>query len=109
MKSVSKVQFRQLNDKRFYFCNGILSLPYGPLYLENLRKEKYKYRNIRAVIQTKKDNFLKEENKVIEKVLRLNILRQIFSQVPLLYELNSDTKVISSGLKTTKEFIKNGS
>ena len=29
MKSVSKVQFGQLNDKRFYFSNGIISSPYG--------------------------------------------------------------------------------
>ena len=29
MKSVSKVQFGRLNDKRFYFRNGIMSLPYG--------------------------------------------------------------------------------
>ena len=76
--------------------------------MQNLRKEKDKYRNIHAVIQTKKDNFLKEEKKVIKKIPRLNILRQIFSQVPLLYELNSDTKIIFSGLKTTKESIKNG-
>ena len=33
MKSVSKVQFGQLNDKRFYFSNGIISLPYGHPYL----------------------------------------------------------------------------
>ena len=38
MKSVSKVQFGQLNDKRFYFPNGIISLPYGHPYLEELRK-----------------------------------------------------------------------
>ena len=42
MKSVCKVQFGQLNDKRFYFSNGILSLPFGHLYLEELRKEKNK-------------------------------------------------------------------
>ena len=42
MKSVCKVQFGQLNDKRFYFSNGILSLPYGHPYLEHLRKEKNK-------------------------------------------------------------------
>ena len=29
MKSVSKVQFGQLNDKRFYFSNGLMSLPFG--------------------------------------------------------------------------------
>ena len=52
MKSVSKVQFGQLNDKRFYFSNGLVSLPYGHPYLEELRKEKHKYRDIHKVIQT---------------------------------------------------------
>ena len=107
MRSVSKIQFGQLNDKRFDFSNGILYLPYGHPYLENLIKDKY--RNIHAVIQTDKDKFLKEESKVIEKIPRLNILKQIYSQIPLLYELNSDTKFISSVWKTTKEYIKNGS
>ena len=109
MKSVSKVQFVQLNDKKFYFSNRIVSLPYGHPFLENLRKQKDKYRNIHKVIQTKKDKFLKEESKVIEKIPRLNILKQIYSQIPILYELNSDTNFISSGWKTTKEYIKNGS
>ena len=54
MKSISKAQFEQLNDKRFYFSNGIISLPYGHPYLEELRKEKHKYRHIHKVIQTKK-------------------------------------------------------
>ena len=61
------------------------------------------------MIQSKKDKFLKEESKVIQKIQRLNILKQIYSQIPLLYELNSDTKFITSGWKTTKEYIKNGS
>ena len=86
-----------------------MSLPYGPPFLENLRKQKDKYRNIYKVIQTKKDKFLKEESKVIEKIPRLNILKQIYSQIPILYELNSDTNFISPGWKTTKEYIKNGS
>ena len=42
MKLVSKVQFGQLNDKRSYFSNGIISLANGHLYLEKLRKEKHK-------------------------------------------------------------------
>ena len=97
MKSVNKVQFGQLNDKRFYFSNGIVSLPYGHPFLENLTKQKDKYRNIHQVIQTKKVKFLKEESKVIEKILRLNILKKIYSQIPMLYELNSDINFISSG------------
>ena len=109
MKSISKVQFGQLNDKNFYFSNGTVSLTYGHPYLENLRKHKDKYRSIHKVIQSKKHKFLKVENEVIEKIPRLNILKQIFGQVPILYELNSDAKYISSGWKTTKEFNKNGS
>ena len=42
MKAVSKVPFGQLNDKQFYFSNGLMSLPYGHLRLEDLRKEKKK-------------------------------------------------------------------
>ena len=61
MKSVCKVQFEQLNDKRFYFSNGILQLPFGHPYLEDLRKEKNKYRDIHTVIQSKKDKFLKKK------------------------------------------------
>ena len=57
MKSVSKVQFGQLNDERFHFSNGIISLPYGHRYLEELGKEKHKHRDIHKVIQTKKDDF----------------------------------------------------
>ena len=82
MESVSKEQFGQLNDKRFYFSNRIISLPYGDLYLGKLRKEKHKYRDIHKVMQRKKDDFLKEGSKVIENIPRLNILKQVFSQIP---------------------------
>ena len=57
MKSVSKVQFGQLNDKRFYFSNGIMPLPFGHPYLEELRKEKHKYRHIHKIIQQKNTIF----------------------------------------------------
>ena len=109
MKSVSKIQFGQLNDKRFYFWNGLISLPYGHPSIEELRKEKHKYRDIHKVIQTKKDDFLLKESKILESIPKLNILGQIFAQRPILYKLNSDTEFISPGWKTTKELIKNGS
>ena len=112
MKSVSKTQFGQLNDKRFYFANGLVSLPYSHPSLEELRKEKHKYRDIHKVIQTKKDDFLLKESKILASIPRLNILGQIFAQRPTLYELTSDTKFISVGIQrreTTKELIKSGS
>ena len=57
MKSVIKVQFGQLNHKRFYFSNGFISLPFGHPYLEELRKERDKYRAIHKIIQEKKTIF----------------------------------------------------
>ena len=52
---------------------------------------------------------MKKESEVIKKIPQLDIIRQIYNQIPLLYEINSDTNFISSGFKTTKEYIKNGS
>ena len=80
MKSVSKVQFGRLNDKRFYFSNGIISLPYGHPSSENLRKEKQKNRMIHKKIQEKKYEFLKEESKVLNNNQRFHVLKQIFNQ-----------------------------
>ena len=108
MKTVSKVQFVQLNDKRFYFSNDITSLPYGHPCLEKARKQKNKYRNIHKVIQTKKDEFLKKENNVMQSNPRLDILNQIFNQVRLIYELKSESNFFKSGFNTTNNFIKNG-
>ena len=95
MKSESKIQFGQLNEKGFYFSNEMVSLRYGHPSLEKLRKEKHKYRNVHKVIQTKKDEFLLKESKILESIPRLNILSQIFAQTPILYELNSDTKFLA--------------
>ena len=109
MNTVSKMQFGQLNDKRFYFLNGLVSLPYGHPSLIELRKEKNKYRDIHKVIQTKKDGFLLKESKILENIPRLNILSQIYAQTPFLYELNSTTKFLSPEWNKTKELIKKGS
>ena len=108
MQTIQKVQFGQLNDKRFFFSNGITSLPFGHPYLESCRKQKNKYRNIHKVIQNKKHEFLEKEAKVEEKNERLNILNQIFNQRPILYDLKSNKNYTFSGLHTTKDLIKSG-
>ena len=40
MKSVNKTQFAGLNNKRYYFHDGIVSLPFGHFLLEKVRKKK---------------------------------------------------------------------
>ena len=109
MKAVSKVQFGRLNDKRFYFSNGIMSLPYGHPSLESLRKEKQKHRMVHKTIQDEKYNFLKQESKAIDNNPRMHVLKQIFSQSPMFYILDSTIISITKGWKSAKEQILNGS
>ena len=80
--------------------------PTGICLLKKLENKK-KHRNIHKVIQNKKHEFLNEEAKVVENNDRLNILNQIFNQIPLIFNINSSTKFFKSGSHTTKDYIKN--
>ena len=108
MQSVQKVQFGQLNDKRFYFSNGLTSLPFGHPHLNSCRKQKNKYRNIHQLIQNKKHYFLEKEAEAENKNERLNILNQIFYQRPLIYELKSTKNHKYNELHSTIDIIKSG-
>ena len=44
MKSAKKTQFAGLNDKHFYFHDGIFSVPFGHFLFNKVREEKEKYR-----------------------------------------------------------------
>ena len=57
MKSISKVEFGQLNDKRFYFSNDITSLLYGHPSLEKVRQEKNKIVILIKLFRQKKMSF----------------------------------------------------
>ena len=55
MKPVKKTQFAGLNDKRFFFHDGIASLPFRHFLLDRVREEKEKYRaDLHIKIQKKK-------------------------------------------------------
>ena len=108
MQSVQKVQFGQLNDKRFYFSNGLTSLPFGHPHLQSCRRQKHKYRNIHQVIQNKKHHFLEKEAEAENKNERLNILNQIFYQRPIIYELKSTKNYKYNEIHNTINIIKAG-
>ena len=95
MKSVSKVQFSRLNNKRYYFYNGMMSLPFGHPIIDPLRKEKQKYSTIHRKIQEKKYDFLKEEAQVTESNQRMCVLKRRFTQSSMFYILNSNLFAIT--------------
>ena len=60
----TKTKFSQLNDKRFYFPNGILSLPFGHLSLKEVDKyKKNKGQRMEKYFWSKKESFLELEKK----------------------------------------------
>ena len=88
MTSTNKVKFARLNDKRYYFSDGIVSLPFGHPSLEELRNYKKSLENIHTLIDQEKNKLLNDENKIVNSIKRLRILRSIYSQPITYYTLN---------------------
>ena len=104
MTTVDKIQFGQLNDKRFYFPNGIVSLPFSHFLFNDMRKIRHQNRQIQLQIQEKKWEFIKQENEIINKNERLSLFYQIINGVPSMYTLGSTIPTILHVL-STKEHI----
>ena len=68
MQSISKSQFARLNDKRFYFYDGIVSMAFGHPPLEKLRKEKKKETHIHLHIKEKREEYLNAEAKAVRQL-----------------------------------------
>ena len=90
MTSVNKVHFASLNNKRYYFSDGIVSLPFRHPSLSELKDYKKSLPKIHTIIKEEKDKLLQLENKVDNNNERLRILRSIFSQPIKYYNLKSN-------------------
>ena len=73
MTTINKVQFASLNDKRYYFSDEIVSLPFGHPSLSELRDYKKSLPKIHTVIKEEKDKLLQLENKIVNNNERLRI------------------------------------
>ena len=105
-----KTQFAGLNDRRFYFHDGIVSLPFGHFLLNKVREAKEKHQHdLHTKIQKEMYEFLALESRNVHLCERLRVLRSIHAQPPLLYLLNSQVLVQMKSLKSTRELIINGS
>ena len=89
MTTISKKQFACLNDKRFYFSDGITSLPYGHFLLAETRDEKKQYKQIHKDIMRIKDNLIRQEYRACTKCERIRTLRSILAQSPTYDKVDS--------------------
>ena len=71
MKSINKVKFASINDKRYYRSDGIVSVPFGHHLLNEVREYKKSLPKIHTVIKKEKDKIIKLENDAFSKNERL--------------------------------------
>ena len=109
MATVNKAQFASLNDKRYYFSDGIVSLSYGHPLLEEVRQYKKSLPKIHTIIEKEKDKLLQLENDAVNCNERLRILKCIFSQPITYYKLDSNKRLPSTKINytTTRDYILN--
>ena len=109
MTSVNKVQFASLNDKRYYFSDGVVSLPFGHPSLSNIREYKKSLSRIHTVIRQEKNKILKMENEIVNKNERLSVLRNILSQPITYFNLknNAKTNIKDNDFTSTRDYILN--
>ena len=103
--SIFKSQFAGLNDKRFYFYDGIVSMSFGHPLLEKLRKEKKKETHIHLHIKEKREEYLNAEAKAVRQCERLWVLRYILLQAPVLYKHDSNLMCKSITKVPTKNYV----
>ena len=109
MTSINKVQFARLNDKRYYFSDGIVSFPFGHPSLNKVREYKKSLPKIHTVIQKEKNKILNGENAVVNNNERLRTLQSIFSQPITYYNLKTIKRFSPNKFDymTTRDYILN--
>ena len=109
MTTVTKKQFACLNDKRFYFSDGITSLPYGHFLLAETRDEKKQYKQIHKDIMHIKDNLIRQEYRACTKCERIRTLRSILAQSPTYYKVDSVKRPsVKNIFQSTRDYILSG-
>ena len=108
--SIKKAQFASLNDKRYYFSDGVCSLPYSHPLLNDIRDIKKKYKHTHCEIQEIKYCLLQDESKAANKYERIRILKSILYQPFIYFKLDSNMKpsTVKSPIYSTKHYILNG-
>ena len=89
-----KTKFSQLNDKRFYFPDGIVSLPFGHKNLKQIDDfKKEKCQKIEQYFWEEKEALLKMEKEALKNNRRLYLYHQIIMSSSKIFNITK--KIIS--------------
>ena len=113
MSTVTKNKFSQLNDKRFYIPNGIVSLPFHHTCLAKINELKQKKeQKIKKYFLEEKGDLIRLENEALRFHPRLYLYHQILMSTPKIFDINqkTDFKKHTKSIfkKNTKDIILEG-
>ena len=87
--TVTKNTFSQLNDKKFYFPNGVVSLPFHHLsFAKRVDFKQKKGQKIEKCFEEEKEHLVRLENTALKNDTRLCLQHQILMSVPNIFNIN---------------------
>ena len=87
--TIKKSKFSQLNNKRFYFPNAVVSVPFGHLSLNQIDEyKKDKAQRIEKYFWIEKEKLLEFEKSAIKNCPSINFLNNILEQVPKIVNID---------------------
>ena len=109
-KTVQKTEFSQLNDKGFYFHDGIMSLPYGHQNLKEIDDfKKEKGQKIEKYFWEKREKLLCMEKRALKNTPRLYLYHQILMSQPKIFDIKQKGNFESQNKKLIRRNTKDNS
>ena len=114
LEEIEKSKFSQINYKRYYFSDGIVSLPFSHPYLDKIVQFKRdKNQKIESFLREEKHKLIQMEKFAVEKNTRISFYRSILQQKPTFYHLDSLKRSIENNQNInlsprTRSYILNG-
>ena len=106
-ETVVKSKLSQVNDKRFYFLDGILSLPFHHPNLKELNEFKEKKgQKIEKYFWNEKEKLLEIEKETLKNNPRLYLYHQILTTSPKIFNINQKDNFKQEKKKLFKKTIK---
>ena len=90
LEEIRKSKFVQINSKKYYFSDGIISLPFShPLLHEVVKLKRNKKQKIESFLQEEKHKLIQMEKLALKKNARISPYRSILQQKPTFYHFDS--------------------
>ena len=88
LEEIEKSKFALINDKRYYFSDSIVPLPFShPVLHETVKFKRNKKQKIELFLQKEKHKLIQIEKFSLEENARISLYKSILQQKPTFYHL----------------------